>query len=355
MNSLKRALILSSIVIVSVFVLSSCSTIKDELGLSSKSGVSYNGLSISEKTIDSDLKAIAKNEPLAELLKTASDPLVKDGKVTPTYRASWTNILMRTLEIKEMRQKHGMKITEKDREKALEDAKSLFQGQDEATTDAIWEAFPKDFQDRLVESFAEQYALLRAAPKVTDEEIKKYFDENQDTIAAPCDSGKTISHILVEKEKDAKAIKKELDAGGDFAKIAKDKSTDPGSKDKGGKLGCYEPGQYVDEFEAVAKDLAPGTISDVVKTDFGYHIIKAEVYKTPTLEEATADIKAQLEPAKQSKLFDEIQKNLKKAKVKVSSKYGRVEKKDGLPTIVPLEKDTPTTTSSPDTSAVPST
>ena len=334
--------IVVAIVIALVFV--SFSTIKNELGLSSKAGINYNKLSISEDEIDADLKAIADNKPLNDLLAEAQDPLVKDGKVTPTYRASWANIKMRTLAIKEVRLDKDLKVTKKDRKDATKDAKELFTGADQNATEEIWDAFPDSFQNRLVDSFAEQYALLRSAPKVTDKEVEKYFNENKDTIAPPCESGKSISHILVADEATAKTIESDLKAGGDFAKIAGEKSTDPGSKDSGGKLGCYSAGNFVPEFEAAALALAPGSISQIVKTDFGYHILKAETFTMPTLKESSDQIRAQIESEKQSKVFDAVQKGLEKAKVKVSSKYGRVTIEEKLPVIVPSKKDVPETT-----------
>lgn len=374
MKSNKKVLIISALVLILALVVSSCgaiTTVKNELGLNDKAGVTYNKLTISENDIDADLKAIADNKPLKELLADTDsvEPLVIDGKVTPTYRASWANIKMRTLSFREVRLKHKQKITKKDIETALQDAKDLFGGADEndgnltftdkITKDEIWDAFPTSFQDRLVESFAERYALLRAAPKVTDAEIKEFFDKNQETLAAPCESGKTISHILVEEEAKAKEIEKKIAEGEDFAKLAKDNSTDPGSKDSGGSLGCFTPGNFVEEFENAAIALEPGSVSGIIKTDFGYHILKATTYVPSTLEESKESIKAQLEPEKQQKLFDEIQKSLEKAKVKVSSKYGQVTyetdkntgEKSKIPSIVPLKKDTPTTTSTPAPSA----
>ena len=218
------------------------STIKDELGLGSKPGVTYNKLSISEDEIDADLKAIANNKPLNELLATSEAPLVKDGKVTPVYRASWANIKMRTLAIKEVRLKEKLEVTAKDKKDAVK----------EAQNEKIWDAFPESFQNRLVKSFAEQYALIRTAPKVSEKEIKAFFDENQATIAAPCESGKSIAHILVTDEAEAKEIEAQIKGGADFADLAKSKSTDPGSKENGGNLGCFAPGSFVPEFEAAA-------------------------------------------------------------------------------------------------------
>ena len=90
--------------------------------------------------------------------------------------------------------------------------------------------------------------------------------------------------------------------------------------------------------------LFPSSKLLLVKTDFGYHILKAKAFSAPTLEEARGEIVSQLESKNQSEVFDGVQNSLKKAKVKVSPRYGRVTVEEGLPVIVPLEKDVPATT-----------
>src|ERR1700759_704341 len=86
-------------------------------------------------------------------------------------------------------------------------------------------------------------------------------------------------HILVETEDEAKAVKAELDKGADFAELAKTKSKDPGASD-GGDLGYFTKDQMVPEFAEVAFKLDVGQISDPVKTQFGWHIIKVEDKRT---------------------------------------------------------------------------
>jgi parvulin-like peptidyl-prolyl isomerase len=87
-------------------------------------------------------------------------------------------------------------------------------------------------------------------------------------------------HILVKTKDEADAIEKQLKDGADFATVAKDKSTDTGSKDKGGDLGWFGKGVMVPEFEKAAFSLNPGQISEPVQSSFGFHIIQA-VEKDP--------------------------------------------------------------------------
>ncbi len=104
---------------------------------------------------------------------------------------------------------------------------------------------------------------------VTDEEIKQYYEDNKDQFAK-----RDASHILVEDEKTAKEIKEKLDKGEDFAKLAKEYSKDTANAENGGNLGTFSKGQMVKEFEDAAFSLKEGEISDPIKTQFGYHIIK---------------------------------------------------------------------------------
>lgn len=114
-------------------------------------------------------------------------------------------------------------------------------------------------------------SLLREAAvaediKITEKEIKQKYERMKKEIQA--------SHILVDDKKTAKEVKKKLENGGDFAKLAKEYSKDKVSAKKGGKLGYFSTGKMVPKFEDAAYSLDVGEISDPVKTQHGYHIIK---------------------------------------------------------------------------------
>ena len=108
-------------------------------------------------------------------------------------------------------------------------------------------------------------------PEITDEDAKKYYDDNPNLYST---TQIRASHILVKDEATAKEILEQVKADpSKFGDIAKEKSTDKTSGAKGGDLGMFGQGRMVPDFERAAFALKPNEISDVVKTQYGYHII----------------------------------------------------------------------------------
>ena len=118
-------------------------------------------------------------------------------------------------------------------------------------------------------------------------------------------------HILVPTEDEAKAILTQLKGGADFATLAKEKSKDPGAAD-GGDLGYFTKDQMVPEFAEVAFKLGKGQLSDPVKTQFGWHIIKVEdkrVKPTPTFEQVKPQIENYVAHRAQAELVENLRKS----------------------------------------------
>lgn len=113
---------------------------------------------------------------------------------------------------------------------------------------------------------------------VTDAEAKKLYDD-QVKLLKP-EEEVQARHILVETEDKAKELAGKLKDGGKFEDLAKENSKDPGSKDDGGNLGFFGRGQMVPQFEEAVFKLEKGTVSDPIKTQFGWHLIKLEEKRT---------------------------------------------------------------------------
>jgi peptidyl-prolyl cis-trans isomerase C len=158
-----------------------------------------------------------------------------------------------------------------------------------------------DFKQRL--AFARNKVLMElllqseAKAATTDQAMHKAYDDAAKQMGDELEVH--ARHILVEKEDEAKAIAADLKKGIDFAELAKQKSKDPGAAD-GGDLGYFTKEQMVPEFAEAAFKLDKGQISDPVKTQFGWHIIKVEDKRKRQLPEFDK-VKDQLETFVQRK------------------------------------------------------
>jgi peptidyl-prolyl cis-trans isomerase D len=152
-------------------------------------------------------------------------------------------------------------------------------------------------------------AKIATATNVTDQDLQAYYDQHRDEYRVP--EQVKVSHILIktplpapgakEDEKaiaDARAkaegVLKELKAGGDFAKLAEKYSDDPGSAKSGGDLGWIGRGRTVPEFEKAAFSLGKGQTSDLVKSSYGFHIIRVEDKQEAHLK-TLAEVKSEIE------------------------------------------------------------
>ncbi|RQP23946.1 peptidylprolyl isomerase [Piscinibacter terrae] len=157
----------------------------------------------------------------------------------------------------------------------------------------------------------------REKSKVSDADVQAEYDKLK---AQNSGTEYRASHILVEKEDDAKALIKQLNGGAKFDEVAKKNSKDPGSAEKGGDLDFAKPDSYVPEFSAALTKLKKGEMTqDPVKSQFGYHIIKLEDTREsqfPPLADVKPQIEQRLLQAKLAKFRDEI-----KAKAKTDYKF----------------------------------
>ena len=161
--------------------------------------------------------------------------------------------------------------------------------------------------EKTKESMLKTYALgkLLATAEVKDEDVKKFYEENKDAFKQS--ESANAFHILVEEEDKAREIYEKIQKGEDFEELAKEFSTCP-SKEKGGNLGTFTKGQMVKEFEDAVFGNEVGTITEPVKTQFGYHIIKINEKndaKELAFDEVKDKIVEQVRRQKEQEIYNE--------------------------------------------------
>lgn len=191
--------------------------------------------------------------------------------------------------------KAGVAITDADLDQELATLKKSFSSDEEFDMAMAQSGMTMDNLKRQMAMTLRMKKLLEPKTDVTDEEVQTYYEQNKESMATP--EMVRASHILVATQEEADAIVAQLKSGADFAQLAAEKSTDPGSKDKGGDLDFFARGDMAPEFEEVAFTLGVGDTSGVVKSSYGYHIIKVTDKKaasTPTFDEKKEEIRQTL-------------------------------------------------------------
>ena len=161
---------------------------------------------------------------------------------------------------------------------------------------------------------ARQAVLVRAlfeaevkANPISDAQLQREYETFKTSMGT---NEYKVRHILVDKEDEARGIIAELNKGGDFAKLAKDKSKDPGSKDNGGDLDWGPSARYVKPFADAVSGMQKGqTTAAPVKTDFGFHVIRLDDVREaqlPKLDDVKPQIAQQLQQQKLAKFQDDL-------------------------------------------------
>jgi peptidyl-prolyl cis-trans isomerase D len=193
-------------------------------------------------------------------------------------------------------------------------------------------------EKRRIEHLLIDVQAMRQKATVSASEIERYYNDNQDQFSTPAQV--RASHILFKTEgkdeaavrKEAEAVLKQAKAGADFAALAKKYSQDDASKANGGDLGFFSEGQMVPEFEKAAFSMEPGQISGLIKTQYGFHIIKV-TDKKPAVTKPLAEVRKQIEDqlkfeqaqTQASKLSDTVS-----SEIKTPGDFAKVAKAHGL-------------------------
>jgi peptidyl-prolyl cis-trans isomerase C len=178
----------------------------------------------------------------------------------------------------------------------------------------------KEFQDR-VNDIKEQLlieALLKkkitADTQMSEDDLKKYYEEHKEEFKK--DREINTRHILLKTEEEAKQVQAKVQKGEDFTELAKKYSIDPNVKTTGGEIGFQPKGSLIPEYETAAFKLNKvGQVTGIVKTQFGFHIIRLEGVKPPSyvpFEEVKDFIKQKNAQEKQKEVLEKYIEELKK-------------------------------------------
>ncbi len=239
--------------------------------------------------------AFTKTETAASINgeKITKDEL--NSKLTEMYGADTLDSLITNKVIEMEADKQKVKVTGNEIDEELTKLQESYGGEDAFAAALEQNKVSIDRIREDIQTYLLAEKMIKPSIKVTEEEMKTYFEENKDTF----DQKEQVkaSHILVEDEATAKKVKKELDSGKDFAELAKEYSKDASNAAKGGDLGYFGKGEMAKEFEETAFGMKAGEVSAPVKTDFGYHIIKVadkKAAKAAVYEDHKDEIKESL-------------------------------------------------------------
>jgi foldase protein PrsA len=286
--------------------------------------------SISEDSLNDELRSIAANGPYLKLVESRQQVT---GTGAGTFDAAFTALAL-TRQIyyqligTELANRK-LSVTAEDLAAARTTVVEQIQGED------VFKDFPKSYQDELVRRQAQLDLLtlsLNGLTGSTDEAARAYYEGHKAEFANSC-----VSHILVPDQAKADDVRARIAGGQDFAAIARAESQDTQSAQKGGELGCEinEDTGFVPEFMLAVSTQPVGEVGAPVKTQFGFHVIKVTSRATPPYDQVKDQARQRLAESGKEKLLTWLQETISKAKIEINPKYGTFNKEGTSPGVVP--------------------
>jgi parvulin-like peptidyl-prolyl isomerase len=279
-----------------------------------------NGQEIPISTLEARLDVLRENPQAAAQLE--NDP---DGTLLAQAENELLNDLIQTVLLEQgARDELTIEVTEEDVQEQREEVIEQVGG--EEAFDELVE------QNNLSEeeigtqlrrlSLTEQVTeALGQEIEITDAEVEEYYEQNQARYGPTA----IARHILTEDEDTAQQAMDRLENGEDFADVAEDVSTDPGSAQQGGELGPLTQGQTVPEFDEAVFSAPVGEVVGPIETDFGFHILEVTEREEEgqPLEEVEGEIRQELAQGQQATLVQTfLQERAQEADVEVNPRFG---------------------------------
>ena len=162
------------------------------------------------------------------------------------------------------------------------------------------------------ERITASHILIAVRANLIERQLKEEKNLSGDALAT------AVREEIARRRRRAEDLRRKAASGSDFAKLARESSEDPGTREAGGSLGAFARDTHSKAFDEAAFKLRPGSVSDIVETEYGFHIIKVfarEAARGRTLDETTADIRARLLSKRQA---EELTNWLKEARRKAT-------------------------------------
>jgi parvulin-like peptidyl-prolyl isomerase len=305
-----RKFLAIGLLVAMIFAISGCT--KGKEGLVAK--VDGEGITIEEFESDFEVYKKIYEQRLGE---GAMSEVGEDGK---TLEENLKNEIVQKLIMEKLVAKEATKmdisVTDEEIEEQMSNYTTMMGGQEKFdefldNNKISKEFFKENLRKEIL--FNKHRETFMAETNISEKEAQKYFNANKDDLVVI-----KASHILVKTEEEGKKILERLNAGEKFDVLAKDLSIDKASAVNGGDLGYFTKGSMISEFEEVAFNLKVGEISDLVKTEVGYHIIYLEDRKD-TFETLKDDIMKLLKEQKYLKAVQDLRSSVK-VKVYLDSK-----------------------------------
>ncbi|WP_422485647.1 peptidylprolyl isomerase [Gudongella sp. DL1XJH-153] len=283
---MNKALKLIIIIMIASAVLSGCST--DTQGLVAE----VDGQPITQEEFDKDFQ-VYKDLYERQLGEGALEQEGIDGKTMgESLEESILEKLIMERLIQADNEEKGIEVSEEEIQEYIDDYKESIGGEESyqqfLQSNNLSEEYFVDNMRKELQGQKNKEDFIGGLT-VSEEEAMEYYETNGEDIVEI-----NASHILLGSEEEALSVMDRLDSGEDFAQVATAKSMDSVSAVNGGNLGYFGKGQMIPEFEDVAFQLEEGEISNVVKTEVGYHIIKVQD-KKESFEDLEAKIVALIE------------------------------------------------------------
>lgn len=269
MNKFKKSLFLITLLCIAL-AFTACSQ-KNDQGIEDNVKATVNGKAISLEEYD-DAMAYYKDYVEYQFGEGVWETEASKGL---TYKELYEEYVMdemtKSLLLLDAAEKEGITVTEEEKQNALENFKINFQNDEEYKSFLEQRGMTEEFiiQELAKETLINNYIISKIdSLKPNDDELKDIFDDMKMNMQVKA------SHILVDTEEEALKVIERINKGEDFAELAKELSTDTGSGVNGGDLDYFNYAQMVKPFSEAAFALETGEVSQPVKSDFGYHIIK---------------------------------------------------------------------------------